>query len=52
MNHVVDRLPGCVLAQNLKELRHGGALLAYSHVDAVEVRRLVRRGVDGLKIHD
>mmetsp|Transcript_74314 Transcript_74314/g.131420 ORF Transcript_74314/g.131420 Transcript_74314/m.131420 type:complete len:269 (+) Transcript_74314:978-1784(+) len=45
-------LQAIILAQNLEELSHRGALLSNSHVDAVEVRGLVRCGVHGLLVQD
>mmetsp|Transcript_6368 Transcript_6368/g.13758 ORF Transcript_6368/g.13758 Transcript_6368/m.13758 type:complete len:286 (-) Transcript_6368:64-921(-) len=45
-------LQAIVLSQDLEELSHGGSLLSYCDVDAVQVGRLVGRGVDGLLIED
>mmetsp|Transcript_40879 Transcript_40879/g.84029 ORF Transcript_40879/g.84029 Transcript_40879/m.84029 type:complete len:286 (-) Transcript_40879:57-914(-) len=45
-------LQAIVLSQDLEELSHGGSLLSYCDVDAVQVGRLVSRGVDGLLIED
>mmetsp|Transcript_30575 Transcript_30575/g.81834 ORF Transcript_30575/g.81834 Transcript_30575/m.81834 type:complete len:482 (+) Transcript_30575:537-1982(+) len=45
-------LQAIVLAQDLEQLRHGGALLADGHVDAVQVQLRVGACVDGLLVQD
>src|SRR6185437_11244394 len=48
-DRVVER---AVLLQDLDELRHGGALLAYRHIDAVQLDLLVARSVERLLVQD
>mmetsp|Transcript_20831 Transcript_20831/g.49387 ORF Transcript_20831/g.49387 Transcript_20831/m.49387 type:complete len:465 (-) Transcript_20831:338-1732(-) len=45
-------LQAVILSQNFEELGHSGSLLSYCDVDAVQVGRLVSRGIDSLLVED